>query len=400
MSTIDRFLKAQEDDYETALSEIKRGKKSSCWMWYIFPQIKGLGKSEMSQKYEIKDIEEAKEYLENDTLKSRLIEITQALLNLDDVDIKDVMGFDSMKLKSSMTLFKKVEETYSIDCENIFQKTLEKYFNGEEDNNTILILEKQKFEKEMKKDNDIKKNNDIDNNKDIDNLNKLENNNEDNNVNNNIINNDALEKENKEGNKIEIIENDINGEKNIKNKEDEINLKNDNNPEEFSDKEENSFEINQMAEEIKIEKVDSDMKIEEINEESFEKEENYDIKNNKGNLIKNNSLDIVEENNENDMMIIEEDKNLLEEEKNDNNTNNNNSKNNLENISDENILTKRKTIHFSLPSRSQMKSLENKKSEVEMFIDSKNNFENKDTLVIYPYDGTDEKKCCPDCCIF
>ena len=89
MSTIDRFLKAQEDDYETALSEIKRGKKSSCWMWYIFPQIKGLGKSEMSQKYEIKDIkwtsfgeEDFLDNFENLLLKDDLNKKSYSLIKL------------------------------------------------------------------------------------------------------------------------------------------------------------------------------------------------------------------------------------------------------------------------------------------------------------------------------
>ena len=150
MSEIARFLEAQEKEYDLALKEIKNGKKESCWIWYIFPQVKGLGSSMTSEEYGIKDIEEAKEYLENETLKSRLIEITQALLDLEENDIKNIMHYpDNLKLKSSMTLFKKVEETYNIDCGNIFQKTLDKFFNGEEDQNTIRILEKQKFEKLM-----------------------------------------------------------------------------------------------------------------------------------------------------------------------------------------------------------------------------------------------------------
>ena len=154
MSEINRFLEAQEKEYDLALKEIKNAKKESCWIWYIFPQIKGLGSSSTSEEYGIKDIEEAKEYLENETLKSRLIEITQALLDLEEDNIENIMHFpDNLKLKSSMTLFKQVEEVYNIDCGNIFQKTLDKFFNGEEDQNTIRILEKQKFEKQMGKNN-------------------------------------------------------------------------------------------------------------------------------------------------------------------------------------------------------------------------------------------------------
>ena len=117
MSEIARFLEAQEKDYDLALKEIKNGKKESCWIWYIFPQVKGLGSSMTSEEYGIKDIEEAKEYLENETLKSHLIEITQALLDLEEDNIDNIMHYpDNLKLKSSMTLFKKVEETYNIDC--------------------------------------------------------------------------------------------------------------------------------------------------------------------------------------------------------------------------------------------------------------------------------------------
>ena len=128
MSRIERFLEAQNDDdgYDTALSEIREGQKQSCWIWYIFPQIKGLGTSYINQQYSIEDIEEAKEYLEDETLKSRLIEISQALLDLENTDAKSVMGPDDVKLKSSMTLFKIVEETYNIDCGKVFEKVLDK----------------------------------------------------------------------------------------------------------------------------------------------------------------------------------------------------------------------------------------------------------------------------------
>ena len=147
MFDLNRFIKAQEKDYETALKEIKNGKKVSCWMWYIFPQIKGLGMTSMSNFYGIEDIEEAKEYLHNEILSKRLIEISNALLELENNDIKEIMGFpDNLKLKSSMTLFKKAEELSDVKYDNIFQKVLDKYYNGEEDNNTLVILEKKKFD--------------------------------------------------------------------------------------------------------------------------------------------------------------------------------------------------------------------------------------------------------------
>lgn len=92
MSDLNRFLKAQEDTYVRALEEIKTGKKRSHWMWFIFPQIKGLGQSQVSKYYAIQNFEEAILYLENPLLKSRLLEISQALLELDVSNIVDVLG--------------------------------------------------------------------------------------------------------------------------------------------------------------------------------------------------------------------------------------------------------------------------------------------------------------------
>lgn len=157
MSELDRFLDAQEQKYEIALKEIKNGKKISCWIWYIFPQIVGLGMTQMSKKYGIKNIEEAIEYLNNEILRNRLLEISQALLNLGEVDIHEVMGFpDDLKLKSSMTLFKKAEELSDIKCDNIFQNVLDQFYKGEDDQKTVTILEKQKYEKMLnaKKENE------------------------------------------------------------------------------------------------------------------------------------------------------------------------------------------------------------------------------------------------------
>ena len=86
MSDLDRFLKAQERDYETAFSEIKSGRKRSHWIWYIFPQVKGLGFSAISEEYGIDGIKEAKEYMAHPILSKRLIEISNALLNLEEND--------------------------------------------------------------------------------------------------------------------------------------------------------------------------------------------------------------------------------------------------------------------------------------------------------------------------
>lgn len=131
-----RFLNAQQSDYQTALQEIKSGRKQSCWMWFVFPQIAGLGCSEIARYYAIKNMDEAKAYMEEDTLSSNLIEISQALLEIESDDALEVMGWpDNLKLKSSMTLFALAKP----ECE-VFQKVLDKFFCGERDQKTIEIL--------------------------------------------------------------------------------------------------------------------------------------------------------------------------------------------------------------------------------------------------------------------
>ena len=136
MSDLSRFLKAQETDYKRALSEIRSGHKRSHWIWYIFPQIAGLGFSSTAQYYAIKDRQEAEEYLKNDLLRDRLVEISAALLQLESNDAGEVMGYpDDLKLRSSMTLFHEVaQET------EVFQKVLDKFFEGKPDQRTIELL--------------------------------------------------------------------------------------------------------------------------------------------------------------------------------------------------------------------------------------------------------------------
>ena len=139
MEQLDRFIKAQENTYLVALKEIKNGRKQSHWMWYIFPQIKGLGMSETSRYYGINDEEEAKAYLDNEILGSRLREITSELLKLNIDNPVDIFGtIDAIKLKSSMTLFDYVSD------DKIFSQVLNKYYNGEIDEKTILLCEKRK----------------------------------------------------------------------------------------------------------------------------------------------------------------------------------------------------------------------------------------------------------------
>lgn len=134
---ISRFLDAQESSYDRALKEIKNGRKCSCWMWYIFPQIQGLGISGTTEYYSIKDLDEAKEYMSDETLRSRLIEISEALLGLETSDPHEVLGYpDDLKLKSCMTLF-----GIAAPEEEVFQKVLDKYYKGERDENTIKKLD-------------------------------------------------------------------------------------------------------------------------------------------------------------------------------------------------------------------------------------------------------------------
>lgn len=136
MNNLERFLKAQGRDYETALNEIKNGQKRSHWIWYIFPQIAGLGTSSTSQYYGIKNLAEAKEYLANTVLRNRLLEITGELLKLPGNDAEKVMGYvDALKLKSSMTLFHRADPS----CE-LFSDVLKKYYGGEEDWKTLSLL--------------------------------------------------------------------------------------------------------------------------------------------------------------------------------------------------------------------------------------------------------------------
>ena len=132
---ISRFLAAQERSYMVALSEIRAGRKRTHWIWYIFPQLRGLGMSTTAKHYGISGLDEARAYLADSTLRGRIIEISQALLDLPETDIRAIMGFpDDMKLRSSMTLFQLAEP----ECE-IFQKVLDKYFGGKPDDKTIEI---------------------------------------------------------------------------------------------------------------------------------------------------------------------------------------------------------------------------------------------------------------------
>ena len=133
---LDRFKKAQNEDYPYALQEIKVGRKRSHWIWYIFPQLKGLGFSSMSEYYGIDGRAEAQAYIADSVLRARLVEISQALLALESNNPTQVMGYpDDLKLKSSMTLFAEVAPDIPV-----FEQVLQKFFAGEKDSRTLQLL--------------------------------------------------------------------------------------------------------------------------------------------------------------------------------------------------------------------------------------------------------------------
>ena len=135
---LEKYLVAHEKAYKQALAEIRNGCKESHWMWFIFPQIAGLGFSEISRYYGINSIHEASAYMENDTLKDHMLEICQALLELESNDAMEVFGWpDNLKLQSSMTLF-------SVSCPqfDIFNKVLGKFFAGELDAKTLELIKR------------------------------------------------------------------------------------------------------------------------------------------------------------------------------------------------------------------------------------------------------------------
>ena len=135
-----KYLDAQNDSYgsyDQALAEIRNGMKVGHWIWYIFPQLKGLGMSSTSQYFGIRDLDEAKEYLQNQLLRDRLIEISEALLEQSG-NIKNIVGFvDAMKVRSSMTLFQAADPEIEV-----FGKVLDKFYDGKPDDITLRIIGK------------------------------------------------------------------------------------------------------------------------------------------------------------------------------------------------------------------------------------------------------------------
>ena len=136
MSKLERFFPDHTNDYPKALREIKAGHKETHWIWYIYPQLRGLGKTQESYEFGIEDADEARLYLSHPVLGPDLLEITEALLSLDENDPERVMGkIDAMKLRSCMTLFASVSEKGSV-----FHKVLDKFYGGKMDNLTLSML--------------------------------------------------------------------------------------------------------------------------------------------------------------------------------------------------------------------------------------------------------------------
>ena len=136
-----RFLSAQEPVYDTVLDELRAGRKSSHWIWFIFPQITGLGRSAMAQKFAIGSLNEAKAYLKHPVLGPRLRECTQLVLDVNGRSAKEILGYpDDLKFRSCMTLFL----TAATD-NTLFNSALLKYFDGKPDQMTLDILAQQSF---------------------------------------------------------------------------------------------------------------------------------------------------------------------------------------------------------------------------------------------------------------
>ena len=135
MSALQRFVDAQEGIYATALAELKAGRKRTHWMWFVFPQMRGLGFSSNAQFYGIASLDEARDYLAHEVLGPRLRECTQAVLDVQGQSLEAILGgVDAQKFRSSMTLFLRASG------EAIFREALDRYCGGIEDERTVVLL--------------------------------------------------------------------------------------------------------------------------------------------------------------------------------------------------------------------------------------------------------------------
>jgi uncharacterized protein (DUF1810 family) len=133
---LSRFITAQETSFAPALAELKRGRKQSHWMWFVFPQVDGLGSSATAKFYAIKSLDEAKAYLAHPVLGPRLVECCEALLGVEGKSVSEIMGYpDDLKLRSSMTLFAQAASN-----PDVFNEVLEKFFDGHPDSATLRLL--------------------------------------------------------------------------------------------------------------------------------------------------------------------------------------------------------------------------------------------------------------------
>lgn len=136
-NSLQRFIQAQETDYSTALAELRQGKKRSHWMWYIFPQLRGLGFSSTAQFYGLQDGQEARAFLQHPLLGRRLLELCQVLVALPGQNATNIMGSpDDLKLRSCMTLFAAVDP-----AQPLFQQVLDKFYQGQPDPQTLRLLQ-------------------------------------------------------------------------------------------------------------------------------------------------------------------------------------------------------------------------------------------------------------------
>ena len=133
---LERFVEAQEGVADTVTRELRAGRKRSHWMWFVFPQVHGLGRSAMAQRYAIRSLEEAQAYLEHPVLGPRLREWTQLVVNVEGSSAQDIFGYpDYLKFRSSMTLFSRVP-----GADPVFEKALDKFYGGKPDSKTLDIL--------------------------------------------------------------------------------------------------------------------------------------------------------------------------------------------------------------------------------------------------------------------
>ena len=134
---LSRFISAQERVYDRVLTELRSSQKRSHWMWFIFPQIDGLGHSPTTKLYSIKSMEEARQYLNHSILGTRLLECAEAALATEGRSVSEIFGYpDDLKLKSCMTLFAAVADPGSV-----FDRVLDKYFHGQRDDRTLQLIE-------------------------------------------------------------------------------------------------------------------------------------------------------------------------------------------------------------------------------------------------------------------